>query len=188
MENSSRTYQDLKKFRLPENFRGKNPIFVQIWWIVQSVLVSTSPQFMYGWRRFVFRAFGARIGKNVLLRPSVSMTFPWNVEIGDDTWIGDNVVLYSLGKIKIGNNVVVSQNSYICSGTHDFCKVSFDMERHPVVIEDQVWVANDVYVAPGITIAIGAVVGTRSSVFNDLPAGMICYGSPAKAKKRRVVD
>ena len=188
MKDNERTYQDLKGFSLPKNFRGRNPFFVQLWWIVQSVLVATSPQFMYGWRRFVFRAFGAKIGENVLLRPSVKMTFPWHVEIGDETWVGDNVVLYSLGQIKIGSHVVVSQNSYICTGTHDFLNVNFDMERHPVVIEDQVWLANDVYVAPGVTVERGCVVGTRSSVFNDLPSGMICYGSPAKPKKARLAE
>jgi putative colanic acid biosynthesis acetyltransferase WcaF len=188
VKDSERMYQDLKSFSLPKYFRGRNPIFVQLWWIIQAVLVSTSPQFMYGWRRFLFRSFGAKIGENVLLRPSVKMTFPWHIEIGDNTWIGDNVVLYSLDRIKIGCDVVVSQNSYICSGTHDFSKITFDMVRKPVVIEDQAWLANDVYVAPGVTVGRGAVVGTRSSVFDDLPRAMICYGSPAKPIKYRVAE
>lgn len=188
VKDNERTYQNLKCFKLPKKFRGRNPFVVQLWWIVQSVLVATSPQFMYGWRRFVYRTFGAKIGKNVILRPSVKMTFPWYVEIGDETWVGDNVVFYSLDQIKIGSHVVVSQNTYICTGTHNFQSVNFDMERQPVIIEDQVWLANDVYVAPGVTIKRGCVVGTRSSVFNDLPSGMICYGSPAKPKKVRVIE
>ena len=77
---------------------------------------------MYGWRRNIFRLFGAKIGKNVIIRPSVKMTYPWNIEIGNNSWIGDNVVLYSLDKIEIGNNVVISQNSYLCTGTHNFSK------------------------------------------------------------------
>lgn len=188
MSNNEQIFQDLKKFKLPDNFRGKNPVIVQIWWVIQSVFVAPSPQFMYGWRRFILRCFGAKIGKNVILRPSIKVTYPWHLEIGDDSWIGDNVVLYNLGKIIIGKNTVVSQNTYICTGTHNFNKVSFDIERKPVIIEDQVWLANDVYVAPGVTILKGAVVGTRSSVFNDLPGGTVYFGSPAKPQKPRVVD
>ena len=185
MINKQNNFQDLRSFKLPKGFRGRNPFYVQLWWIVQSVFISMSPQFMYGWRRSIYKFFGAKIGKNVLIRPSVKMTFPWHVEIGDYSWIGDDVVLYSLGQIKIGNNVVVSQNSYICTGTHDFSKTTFDMQRYPVQIEDEVWLANDVYVAPGVTIGQGAVVGTRSSVFNDIPGGIISYGSPAKSIKNR---
>ena len=66
-----RKKQDLQKFKLPPNFRGKNPFTVQFWWIVQGVLFRTSPQFLYGWRRFLLRMFGAQIGKNVIIRPTV---------------------------------------------------------------------------------------------------------------------
>lgn len=185
MKNNQKIYQDLSKFQLPRNFRGKNPVIVQLWWLVQSIFISTSPQFMYSWRRFIFRVFGAKIGKNVILRPSAKCTYPWHIEIGDNSWIGDNVTLYSLDKIKIGKNVVISQNSYICTGTHNYNKEAFDIERDQITIEDEVWLANDVYVAPGVTISKGAVVGTRSSVLHDLPSQMICFGTPAKSKKRR---
>lgn len=132
------------------------------------------------------RLFGAKIGKGVILRPSVHIQFPWKVSIGDYSWIGDNVVLYSLGEIQIGNNVVVSQKSYLCTGSHDYEQPDFPIFTHKIVLEDECWLATDVYVAPSVTIGKGCVIGARSSVYKDMPAGMVCVGNPAKAIKKRL--
>lgn len=180
--------QDLSKFKLPSNFRGKPGWYVQLWWIVQDTLFRWSPQFMYGWRRFLLRLFGAKVGKRVLIRPTAKVTFPWKVKIGDYSWIGDDVVLYSLGEIEIGNNVVISQRSYICTGSHDYTKIDFPIFAKKIVIEDEAWLATDVFVAPGVRIGRGTVVGARSSVFKDLPPGKVCIGNPAKPIKDRIIN
>ena len=88
--------QDLKSFKLPKNFRGRNAFIVQLWWLVQSILFRTSPQFLYGWRNFLLRLFGAKIGKKVIIRPSVKITYPLKLSIGNYSWIGDDVDLYTL--------------------------------------------------------------------------------------------
>jgi len=181
------TVQELNKFKLPKNFRGKNALVVQLWWLVQSVFFNTSPQFMYGYRRFLLKIFGAKIGKNVIIRPSVKVTYPWKVSIDDFSWIGDNVTLYSLGEIEIGKNVVISQKSYLCTGSHDYLKNDFPIYAKKIKIEDECWLAADVFVAPGITIEKGTVVGSRSSVYNNLPPFKVCLGSPAKVIKNRKV-
>jgi len=181
-----RDCQKLDQFRLPQGFRGRSAIIVQLWWLVQSTLFAMSPQVLFGWRVFLLRLFGAKIGRDVLIRPSVRVTYPWKVSIGDRVWIGDHAELYSLGEIEIGDDVVISQKSYLCAATHDYTKPSFDMIDKKITLEDQVWLATDVFVAPGITIGRGALVGARSSVFSDMPEGMICLGSPAKAIKPRV--
>ena len=178
-------YQKLDQFQLPQNFRGRSAVTVQLWWLIQSTLFAYSPQFMYGWRRFLLRLFGAKIGKNVIIRPSSKIQFPWKVTVGNDSWIGDEVNLYSLGEIEIGGHVVISQRSYICTGTHDAFKETFDISSQNITIEDQCWLATDVFVAPGVTIGRGTVVGARSSVFKDLPAGKICMGQPAMVIKDR---
>lgn len=67
----------------------------------------------------------------------------------------------------------------------DYQSPTFDIFAKKITIGDEVWLATDVFVAPGITIDDGAVVGARSTVLNDLPVGMICYGNPAKPKKIR---
>ena len=181
----NQTFQDLEKFQLPVHFRGRSAFMVQLWWLVQFFLLKPSPQFMYGWRRFWLRLFGAKIEANVLIRPSAQITYPWKVVIGENSWIGDDVVLYSLAEIEIGSNTVISQRAYICTGTHDHTKASFEIYGKPIRIGQQVWIASDVFVAPGVSIGEGAVVGLRSTVLQDLPAGMVCYGNPAKPIKPR---
>lgn len=188
MSDSSVNVQQLDTFRLPKGFRGRSAVVVQLWWLVQATLFACSPQFMFAWRRWLLQLFGARVGKSVLLRPSVKTTYPWKVTIGDFAWVGDDVVLYSLGEIEIGDHAVVSQRSYLCAAGHDYTQPDFPIYDKKVSIGSQAWLATGVFVAPGVTIGEGAVVGARSSVFHDLPAMMVCVGSPAKPIKPRLSE
>lgn len=178
-------YQDLSKFKMPPNFRRASALKVQLWWLVQATLFKCSPQVLYGFRAFLLRLFGAKVGKSVVIRPTVTVTYPWNVSIGDYAWIGDDVVLYSLGEIKIGDHAVVSQRSYLCTGDHDHTQIDFPIRGHQIIIENEAWVATDVYIAPNVTIGRGAVIGARSSVFKNMPEGYLCFGSPCKPIKLR---
>lgn len=177
--------QHLNKFQLPKNFRGRNAITVQLWWFVQAVFFKSSPQFLYGFRRFLLRLFGAKVGKGVIIRPTVTVTYPWKVSIGDYSWLGDDVVLYSLGEIEIGKNAVVSQKSYLCTGSHDYLQENFPIFAKKIIIEDECWLATDVFVGPNVTIGKGTVVGSRSSVYKSLPENKVCIGNPAKPIKNR---
>ena len=177
--------QDLSKFRLPPNFRGRGAFTCQLWWLVQAVFFATSPQYMYRWRVFLLRLFGAKIGRNVIIRPTARITYPWKLKIDDNSWIGDQVELYNLAEISIGKNSVISQRSYICTGSHDHSKPDFPIYAKPILILDSVWLATDVFVAPGITIHQNVVVGARSSVFKDLTENCIYMGSPTKFVKTR---
>jgi len=178
--------QQLNKFKLPENFRGRNAITVQLWWLVQSTLFRASPQFLYGFRRLLLRLFGAKIGRKVIVRPSVKITYPWKLSIGDYSWIGDDVDLYTLGDIEIGNNVVISQRSYLCTGSHDYLKFDFPIYAKKIIIRDECWIATDVFIAPGVTVESGSVVGARSSVYKNLPSNKICIGNPAEIIRDRI--
>jgi putative colanic acid biosynthesis acetyltransferase WcaF len=181
-------FQNLKNFKLPPDFRGKPAWYVQTWWLVQMLLFKTSPQFMYGWRRFLLRCFGASIGKKVMVRPSAHIQFPWKLKIDEYSWIGDGVVLYSLGDINIGSHSVVSQRSYLCTGSHHHRNADFSIYIKPINVGNECWLAADVFVAPGVNIGAGTVVGSRSSVFKSLPAGKICFGTPAKVIKDRTSE
>ncbi|MFY0712110.1 putative colanic acid biosynthesis acetyltransferase [Seonamhaeicola sp. NFXS20] len=186
--NNSRTTQDLSKYKTPKHFRGKSKITVQLWWLVYALFFKSSPQILYGWRRFLLRSFGAQIGKNVIIRPSAKITYPWKVKIGDYSWIGDDVVLYSLGEIEIGKNTVISQKSYLCTGSHDYTKIDFPIYSKKIMIEDGCWLATDVFVSPGVTIKKGTVVGARSTVLSDLDANSVYVGSPVRFIKKRKID
>lgn len=172
--------QKLSTHRLPEGFRGRSAVYVILWWLVRDTLFLLSPQPLYGWRRWLLRAFGARIGRNVQVRPTVRVTYPWKLEIGDDAWVGDFVELYTLGDIIIGADAVVSQNSYLCTGGHDPRRTSFDIFAKPITIGPQSWIAADVFVGPGVSVGYGAVIAARSTLMKDAPALTILAGNPAR--------
>jgi len=180
-------YIDLSRFKVEPAFRGRSPFITQLWWIVQDWLVRPSPQFMYGWRRFLWRLFGAKVGENVLIRPTAKVTFPWKVKVGARSWIGDYAELYSLGPIEIGEDVVISQHAYLCAGTHDYTRLDFPLVAKPIRVEDQAWLAAGCFISPGVAIGRGAIIGVRSMVLEDMPPAMICVGSPAKPIKPRPV-
>lgn len=175
---------ELDKFRLPKGFRGKNAFIVQLWWLVDATLFRTSPQLMYKWRVAILRLFGAKIGSNVIIRPSVKITYPWKISIGDNSWVGDEVTLYSLGNISIGRNTIISQKSYLCTGGHDYKTRSFDIYSKPITIGDSVWVAADVFISPGTVIDDSVIVGARSSVFKNLQSNSLYVGNPAVFVKK----
>ena len=182
--------QDLQTFKIPADFRGKPAWFVQCWWLIQATLFGMSPQFMYGWRNWLLARFGAVVGRGVHIRPTARITYPWKFSIGDWSWVGDGAVIYSLERIDIGRNVSVSQRCYLCAGSHDYTRPDFGYVLQPektrITVEDEVWLANDVFVGPGVTIGKGAVVGARSTVIRSLPAMMVSFGSPAEPKKPRI--
>lgn len=172
--------QQLDKYRTPENFRGASKYKVQLWLIFQSLFVAPSPQFLYGWRSFCWRLFGAEVAEGVLIRPGVKVNYPWKVKIGQNSWLGDGVELYALGEILIEDNVVISQKSYLCTGGHDHQSTSFDIFQKPIIVKSGAWVATDVFIAPGVVIGANSLVGARSSVFKDVEEGMIYVGNPAR--------
>lgn len=172
------TVQDLSKFRNPPGFRGASVFKVQLWWIVQASLFRWSPQIAFPFRAFLLRLFGANVGKKTFIRPSVQVTYPWKVTIGDFVWIGDDVVLYSLGPIEIGPHTVVSQRSYLCAGDHDYREIAFPIRSSPINIGAECWLAADCFIYPGVTIGMGSVISARSVVIHDMPGMKICKGTP----------
>jgi putative colanic acid biosynthesis acetyltransferase WcaF len=165
--------------------RGRNSAVVLLWWFIQGTLFRFSIHNMYGWRRFLLKLFGAKVGQSVQIRPTAKFTYPWKVEIGDFSWIGDHVELYSLDRIIIGKHCIISQNSYLCTGSHELQDPSFSLITKPIVIKDGAWVASDVFVYPGVTIHEMAVAGARSTVIKSIPYNEIHAGSPAHFMKER---
>jgi len=178
-------FQDLSLFKLPEGARGRPAWFVQLWWIFDAMFVRPTPQIFYAWRRFALRLFGARIGRDVLIRPGVRVTYPWKLVIGDNCWVGDDAIIYNIDDIEIGDHAVVSQEAYLCAGTHDPREISFPIFAAPVVIESECWIAARAFVGPGVRISHGAVVGACSVVQSDVPPATIVAGFPARAIQKR---
>jgi len=164
---------------------GKPKVYVFLWFFIQDTVFRFSPISFYGFRRWLLKLFGSKIGKGVKVRPRARLYYPWRIEIGDHASIGDDVWLYSIAPIKIGSHTVISQKSFLCTAGHDYLDPHFRTTAAPIVLGNGVWLAADVFVAQGVTIGNNAVVGARSSVYHDMPAGMICYGNPCQPVKCR---
>ena len=179
----ARRFQDLARFG--GTARGGAAWRLQLWWLFQALFVLPTPQYMFAWRRFALVLFGAKIGKRVLIRPGVRVTCPWNLTMGDYVWIGDNVTLYSVADISIGSHSVVSQEAYLCAGTHDYRDVTFPFVSAPIKIAGECWIAARVFVGPGVEIGHAAVIGAGSIVTTNVDAETIVTGNPAKFVGKR---
>ncbi|MGB3536217.1 MAG: hormogonium polysaccharide biosynthesis acetyltransferase HpsU [Microcoleaceae cyanobacterium] len=185
MTNNTTPWVDLRQYDQSWFDRGKPGWFILLWWFIQAITFPLTLHPMNGIRCWILRLFGAEIGTGVVIRPTARLTYPWKVKIGDYSWIGDDVVLYSLDSITIGQHCVISQKSYLCTGSHDISDPAFGLKTAPIQVENGAWLATDCFVAPGVNIGANAVVGARSSVFCDLPGGYICIGTPCRPKSPR---
>ncbi|OXM13115.1 colanic acid biosynthesis acetyltransferase WcaF [Paenibacillus herberti] len=165
--------------------RGRSSVIVLLWWLVQGSLFRYSLHPMYGWRRFLLRLFGAKVGKGVQVRSTARFTYPWKVSIGDFSWVGDDAEFYSLDRIDVGSHCIVSQRSYLCTGSHDIEDESFGLITRPIVIHDGAWIASDSFVYPGVTVGVMGVVAARSTVTRSVPDGEVHAGTPAAFVKQR---
>ena len=169
------------------SFSLVNRIQRLVWGIVYLIFFKYSPRPLHSWRSIILRIFNAKIGKGVHVYPKVQIWAPWNLDLGDQCGIGNGVNLYSQDKIIIGKKTVISQGVQICTGTHDYTKIGFPLISKPILIGDNVWVAADSFIHPGVSIGEGAVIGARSVVTKNIPTWMVCSGNPCKPIKERIL-
>ena len=158
-----------------------------LWMLARGPLFRCSFHNWYAWRRLVLRAFGAKLGRRVRVRPTARIEMPWNLDLGEAVIIGDYAILYSLGRITVGPFSVISQYAHLCAGTHDHTRRSFPVVCAPITIGRDAWVAAEAFVGPGVTVGDRSIVGARSGVFSDVPPDVIAAGNPAKVLKPRVL-
>jgi len=156
-----------------------------LWSFVQATFFRWSPGRAFVWRKFLLRLFGARMVGKVFVRPTTNIIHPWLLEMDDWSVLADGVTVYNLGKISIGRHSVVSQNTYLCAGTHDYTREDLPLMRPPITIGNGVWVAAGAFIGPGVTIGDNSVIGACVVVVKDVPAGVVAAGNPARVIKRR---
>jgi len=159
----------------------------RVLWSLATPLFRFSPRIFFGWRNALLRVFGAKIGANVHIYSSATIYFPWNLEIGDWSAIGEHAYIYNLGRIRIGNHVTISQRVHLCAGTHAHTHPALPLLKPPISVEAQAWICADAYVGPGVTIGEGAVVGARAVVVKDVLPWQIVAGNPARFIKNRIL-
>jgi putative colanic acid biosynthesis acetyltransferase WcaF len=159
--------------------------FWRLAWFFGLLAFRFSPRPCFAWRRGLLRCFGAKIGRSVRTYPSTTVYFPWNLTVGDYSSFGEDVLIYNLGPITVGNRVTVSQRAHLCAGSHDYRDPAMPLLKPPVRIEDDVWICADAFVGPNVTVHDRAIVAAAAVVVKDVASGTIVGGNPATYIKNR---
>ena len=184
-ENQNRT--DLSVYDNSWYSPGRGGAVRGLWYMVNALFFINPLNPFSGFKVFLLKAFGAKIGKGVVIKPGVNIKYPWNIEIGDYTWIGEKVWMDSLGPTIIGRHCCLSQGAMLLNGNHNYARPTFDLSVEPIVLEDGVWIGARSLVAPGVTCHSHSVLAVMSVASSDLQAYGIYRGNPAvKVRERQM--
>ncbi len=175
---------DIKENRAAQKYPLRIQI-MRVMWAVGKVVFRIIPRPFYAPRRFILRMFGARIGKRVNIANTAVIYFPWNLEVGDWSAIGEKATVYNLGKITLSEKVTLSQGAHLCAGTHDFSDPATPLLTPLISVGSQAWICADAFVGPGVVVGEGAVVGARAVAVNDVEPWAVVAGNPARFIKQR---
>ena len=156
-----------------------------VWSIVQATLYRGSFHTWSGFRAMLLRLFGAQVGKCCTIRRTSRVYYPWNLRMGDFSCLGDYTEVYNLGTVTLGNEVSISQEAYLCAGTHDYRAREMPLLTPPIEVEDCAWVCARAFIGPGVKVGQGAVVAAAAVVVKNVEPWTIVGGNPAKFIKRR---
>jgi putative colanic acid biosynthesis acetyltransferase WcaF len=152
----------------------------RVLWFFGEWLLRLSPRPCFGWRCWVLRRFGARIGEDVRVYPSTRILFPWKLRIGDWSALAEDTRIYNPGLVVIGARATISHGAHLCSGTHDYTQADLPLLKLPIKVGDQAWICTEAFIGPGVRIGAGAVVGARAVVNRAVPPWNMVAGNPAR--------
>lgn len=159
-----------------------------LWLGVAFFLFRPSPRLCHGWRAWLLRLFGARLGKSCHIYPQVKIWAPWNLTCEDAVGIGDGAIVYNQAPIYIGQSAVVSQEAFLCTGTHDYRDRAFPLRCKPIHIGRYAWIAARAFIHPGCTVGEGAVVSACAVVTRHVEPWTIVAGNPAQPVGKRTLQ
>lgn len=159
-----------------------------LWSFVWAVGARWLPRSMgSGWKRFLLRAFGAKIHKSAVVYSSAKVYYPANLTMDEFACLASDVDCYNVAPISVGKFATVSQGAFLCTASHDITSPTHELITAPIIIENQAWIGAGAFVGMGVTVGEGAVVGARGTVFKDVEPWTVVGGNPAKFIKKRVI-
>ncbi len=169
---------DVSRYRSPLGWRNK--LGRALWGVVWLFLFRLSPRPCFGWRRWLLRRFGARVGRGVHVYPSCRVWAPWNLTLGDHSCLSFGVDCYCVDRVTVGAHATVSQYSHLCTAGHDISDPHMRLTTAPITIGDGAWVCAGAFVGPGVTLGDGAVAAACAVVVKDVEPFTVVGGNPAR--------
>lgn len=169
-------------------YQPGNKVICTVWYFVNVLFFVSHLNPLSGLKVRLLKLFGAKIGCGVVIKPGVNIKYPWKLEVGDHSWIGEKVWIDNLGKVKIGDNVCLSQGAMLLCGNHDYKKPGFDLIVKDIVLEDGVWIGAKSIVCPGVVCRSHSILSVGSVASKDLEPFTIYKGNPAIKVRKRVLD
>jgi len=161
--------------------RGASSLKELLWWVVRSLFFAAWFPIPSGVKVASLRLFGAKIGRGVIIRSRVNITFPWRLTIGDHVWIGDEVLILSLAPVYISSHVCISQRAFLCTGSHQFKSENFDLVTKPILIGEGCWIAANVFIGAGVTLGSRTLCSAGAVVLKSAGPDQLLAGHPAVA-------
>ena len=156
-----------------------------LWRMVNATLFRITPtnKLRIAW----LKLFGAKLRWNHVIYSSARIFAPWNLSITTGSVIGPRVEIYNKAPVSLGTGVVISQDAFLCTASHDVSSPTMALVTQPIVVEDNVWICARAIVLPGVTLHTASVVGAGAVVAKDVETWSIVGGSPAKFLKKRIL-
>lgn len=165
--------------------RGATKLKEITWYVFKILFFLSAFPFPNALKATLLRIFGAKVGKNVKIKPRVNIHFPWKLEVGNNVWIGEEVFILNFEKLRIGNNVCLSQRAFLCGGNHDYRIASMPFRNGPINLEDGCWVGATCFIGPNVTIGVDTVLTAGSVVTSSVRENLVCKRNPPEFEKAR---
>ena len=171
-------YQSLDLYIKPKEINFFKKLRIFFWYIFFSQIVESYLPGTF-WRKIILSFFGSKIGKRCVIKPKLRVKNPWKLSIGDNCWLGESLWIDNIDEVIIEKNVCISQGVYLCTGNHDYKKISFDLLTNPILIKEESWICARCIISPGSKIMRGTIITAGSTFSGNSSQGSIYTGCPA---------
>lgn len=172
------TVLDLSKAPGERTAWDKPKAMVYLWAVAEMLFVTNPWQISSSLRVTILRLFGARIGPDVIFRPRTRVKFPWKLQIGARSWIGEGVWFHNQDEIHVGSDVVISQESFLTTGSHSH-RTDMGLVTLPIWIADGTWITSRCMILGGSHIGTSCLITPMSLVKGTFPPNRVISGNPA---------
>ena len=177
---------DLSTFNNDWYKPGKSLAYRILWYLI-NLCFFRSPFPFYGPKRLLLRLFGAKVGKGLIIKPHVSIKYPWRLVIGDHVWIGEEVWIDNLAKVTLKSHSCISQGALLLCGNHNYKKTTFDLIVGEIMLEEGAWAGAKTVICPGVRLGSNSLLTVGSIATTSIEANWIYQGNPAKKLKIREI-